>query len=216
MTIEDARRIVQETSQEIAELLKQRPGNEAVIDAKIKAVRARRSEALIQVALVDNTNIQVVTLGEPGVYKVPTVDGEGKVRFMHGGIQVAWHMGQASPSAYELGEAIGAGGEMAVSGTAIQGRIHPFPPDIDFDEHFHIVAETLAEGGEKAAKPIIEKIRQISGGPTPGRTDLEFRHLITFPKGRGKQVRMSLAQVRQPDAVTRLGAGIAALNGGNI
>ena len=219
MTIEDARRIVQETSKEIADLLKQRPGNEAAIDAKIAAIRTRRSEALIQVALVDNPNIQVVNEGEPGTYKVPTVDGEGKVRFLHGGIQVAWHMGQASTSAYTLGEALGAGGEMAVSGTAIQGRIHPFPPDIDFDEHIHVTAETLNEAGQKAAKPIIEKIRQISGGATPSRTDLEFRHLITFPKGpdgRRKTVRMSLAQVREGDAVAKLGAGIAALNGGNL
>lgn len=219
MTIDDARRIVQETSKEIADLLKQRPGNEAAIDAKIAAIRSRRSEALIQVALVDNPNIQVVNEGEPGTYKVPTVDGEGKVRFLHGGIQVAWHMGQASTSAYTLGEALGAGGEMAVSGTAVQGRIHPFPPDIDFDEHIHVTAETLNEAGQKAAQPIIDKIRQISGGATPGRTDLEFRHLITFPKGpdgRRKTVRMSLAQVREGDAVAKLGAGIAALNGGNL
>jgi len=216
MSIDDARRIVQETSQEIAELLKQRPGNEAAIDAKIAAVRARRSQALIEVALVDNPNIQVVSPGEPGTYRVPTEDGEGRVRYLHGGIQVAWHMGAASTSAYTTGEALSAGGKMAVSGTAIQGRIHPFPPDIDFDEHIHVVADTLAEAGEKAAKPIIENIRRISGGPTPGRTDLEFRHLVTFPKKPGKTSKLNLPDVRKADAVAKLGGAIAQLNGGNL
>jgi hypothetical protein len=216
MSIDDARRIVQETSQEIAELLKQRPGNEAAIDAKIATVRARRSEAMIQVALVDNPNIQVVKPGEPGTYRVPTVDGEGRVRYLHGGIQVAWHMAEASTSAYTIGEAIGAGGKMAVSGTAIQGRVHPFPPDIDFDEHIHVVAGTLEEAGRAAAKPIIDSIRKISGGPTPGRTDIEFRHLITFPKKPGKTLRMSLSQAREGDAVAKLGHAIAQLNGGNL
>ena len=215
MSIEEARRIVQESSREIAELLRMRPGNEAVIDSRIEEIRRRRAAAMIEVALVDNPVIQVVRPGDPGTYRVPTVDGEGRVRYLHGGIQVAWHMAATSTSAYSLGEGIGAGGDMAIAGTAIQGRVHPFPPDIDFDEHIHVVADTKREAGMIAAGRIIASIRRISGGPVPGRTDIEFRHLLTFPSG-GRGIRMSLGEVLGGGALSRLGRAISMLNGGNI
>src|SRR5262249_7084297 len=119
MSVEDARRIVQESSRQIAELLKQRPGNEAAIDAQIELIRQRRAQAMIEVALVDNPAIQVVRPGDPGTYRVPTVDADGRVRYLYGGIQVAWHAGATSPSAYTLGDALSAGGDMAIAGTAI-------------------------------------------------------------------------------------------------
>ncbi|HEX2093049.1 MAG TPA: hypothetical protein VHG28_11630, partial [Longimicrobiaceae bacterium] len=215
MSIDDARRVLQESSREIAALLRQRPGNEAEIDRQIEEIRRRREQALIEVALAENPAIQVVRPGEPGTYRVPTVDAEGRVRYLHGGIQVAWHLGQASPSAYTLGEALGTGGEMAVAGTAVQGRVHPFPPDIDFDEHIHVVARNLEEAGRLAARQIIAGIRRISGGPVPGRTDLEFRFLRTFPRG-GRGISMNIRGVLLPDAEVTLGRAIARLNGGNI
>ena len=216
LSIDEARRIVQESSRQIAELLKERPGNESAIDARIEAIRRRRSLAMIEVALVENPAIQVVQPGDPGTYRVPTVDADGRVRYLYGGIQVAWHMGPTSTSAHTLGEALGAGGQMAVAGTAVQGRVHPFPPDIDFDEHIHVVADTVEEAGRLAAGRIISNIRRISGGPVPGRTDLEFRHLLTFPRGGGSGIRMSLGQLLRADATTRLGRAIAQLNGGNM
>jgi hypothetical protein len=172
---------------------------------------------MVQVALVDNPAIQVVRPGDPGTYRVPTLDGEGRVRYLYGGIQVAWHLAPTSPSAYTLGEGLSAGGDMAIAGTAIQGRVHPFPPDIDFDEHIHVVADTKREAGMIAASRIIASIRRISGGPVPGRTDIEFRQLLTFPRGRRSTgIRMSLGEILSGSAVSRLGTAIAALNGGNI
>lgn len=215
LSIDEARRIVQASSAEIAELLRQRPGREAAIDAQIDAVRRRREAAMVEVALVDNPSIQVVRPGDPGMYRVPTLDADGRVHYLYGGIQVAWHMAAASSSAYTLGGALGAGGEMAIAGTAIQGRVHPFPPDIDFDEHIDVVANTLDDAGRIAAQRIIDSIRRISGGAAPGRTDIEFRHLLTFPGG-GRGIRMSLGQVLAGNAVRVLGRAIASLNGGNM
>ncbi|MFY2826012.1 DUF4157 domain-containing protein [Ruegeria sp. MALMAid1280] len=215
MSIDEARRILRDSSREIQELLRRRPTDPAGIDAKIEAIRRRRSEALIEVALTDNPAIQVVRRGEPGTYRVPTVDADGRVRYLHGGIQVAWHMAPASSSAYTLGGALSAGGNMAVAGTAVQGRVHPFPPDIDFDEDIHVVSATVEEAGRKAARRIINQIRRISGGPVPGRDDLEFRFLITFPS-RGRGLRLTLGEVLRGSAYGRLARAISRLGGGNI
>ncbi len=217
MPIEEARRIVRESSREIASLLRQRPGNEVAIDAQIEVVRQRRALAMVEVALTDNPAIQVVRPGDPGVYRVPTLDADGRVRYLHGGIQVAWHMAAASPSAYNIGGALSAGGQMAVAGTAVQGRVHPFPPDIDFDEHIHVVADTLAEAGRIAASRLIGNIRRVHGRRVPGRTDVEFRHLISFPLPRGSNgIKMSLGQVLRGGGVSFLGRAISRLNGGNL
>jgi hypothetical protein len=216
MTVADARRIVQESSQKIAELLARRPGNEAVIDAEIEKVRKAREQAMVELVLVENPVIQVVRPGEPGTYRVPTVDADGRVRYLHGGIQVAWHLAQTTTSAYTLGGALGVGGEVAVSGTAIQGRVHPFPPDVDFDEHIHVVAPTRDEAALLAARRIIAGILRISGGPVPGRPDLEFRHLLTFPLGGARGGSMNLRGVQLPGADRVLARRIAELNGGNI
>ena len=216
LSVEDARKTVQESSQKIQDLLaKRRSDNAAEIDAQVEEIRRKRSEAMAIVTLTDNPLIEVVEPGDPGVYRVPTVDASGRVQYLHAGLQVAWHLAQSSTSVYTLGQAIGAGGQMAVAGTAIQGRIHPFPPDVDFDEHLHVVAETRPKAGRMAAERIIAAIRKISGGPTPGRNDLEFRSLLTFPNG-GRGIKMSLGEVLAGDAVTKLGAAIAALNGGNL
>lgn len=215
-SVEDARKTVQDASQKIQDLLaRRRSDNAPEIDAQVEEIRRQRSEAMAIVTLTDNPLIEVVQPGDPGVYRVPTVDASGRVRYLHAGLQVAWHLAQSSTSVYTLGEAIGAGGQMAVAGTAIQGRVHPFPPDVDFDEHLHVVAETRRQAGRIAAERIVAAIRRISGGPTPGRNDLEFRSLLTFPNG-GRGIKMSLADVLAGDAVTKLGAAIAALNGGNL
>ena len=216
LSVEDARRTVQESSQKIQELLaRRRSDNAADIDAQVEEVRRKRSEAMAIVTLTDNPLIEVVEAGDPGVYRVPTVDASGQVQYLHAGLQVAWHIAQSSTSVYGLGRAIGAGGQMAVAGTAVQGRVHPFPPDIDFDEHLDVVAETRPQAGRIAAEQIIAAIRKISGGPTPGRSDLEFRSLASYPVG-GSGIKLALGEVLGGGAVPRLGAAIAALNGGNL
>ncbi|MBP2326041.1 hypothetical protein JOF56_006426 [Kibdelosporangium banguiense] len=215
-SVDDARQTVQESSRQIQQLLDTRtPENEREVDAQIDAIRRRRAGAMAIVALTDNPLIEVVEPGDPGVYRVPTVDAEGRVRYLHGGLQVAWHLAQASTSAYSLGETLSAGGEMTVAGTAIQGRVHPFPPDVDFDEHIHVVANTRQEAGRMAAERLVANIRRISGGPVPGSSQVEFRHLLTFPEG-GRGIRMSLDDINSGDAVATLGRAIANLAGGNM
>jgi hypothetical protein len=181
LSIDEARKILAETSAQIAELLRNRPADPAGTDRRIEEIRRRRAAAMVTVAMVENPAIQVVQGGDPGIYRVPTVDADGRVRYLHGGIQVAWHLAAASTSAYTLGGALSAGGEMAVAGTAIQGRVHPFPPDVDFDETIHVVANTLADVGRIAAGQIIANIRRVHGRRIPGRSDVEFRALLVFP-----------------------------------
>lgn len=213
--IDDARRELARTSREIADLLSRRRGREATVDAQIEELRRRRAKALVTVALVDNPAIQVVRPGDPGTYRVASPDAAGGIRYLYGGISVGWHLAPASTSAYTLGGALGVGGQMAVAGTAIQGRVHPFPPDVDFDEHLHFVANTRQEAAERAARTIVDGILRISGGPVPGRDDLEFRHLVAYPAG-GKSTAMSLGQLQRPDGVSKLAHQIATLNGGNL
>jgi hypothetical protein len=213
--IDDARRELSRTSREIADLLSRRRGREATVDAQIEQLRRRRATALALVTLVDNPALQVVRPGDPGTYRVASPDAAGGVRYLYGGVSVGWHLAPASTSAYTLGGALGVGGQMAVAGTAIQGRVHPFPPDVDFDEHLHIVAETRQEAARQAAGKIIDGILRISGGPVPGRDDIEFRHLVAYPNG-GKSTAMSLNELNRRAAVPRLAHLIATLNGGNL
>jgi hypothetical protein len=215
--IDEARRIVTETGREIADLLRRRAGDPEGVDRQIEVLRRRRQEALVTVVLVDNPALQVVRLGDPGTYRTPTRDDSGRVRYLHGGLPVAWHLGPATTSAYTLGGALGvAGGQMAVAGTAIQGRVHPFPPDVDFDEHIHVIARTRSEAARTVAYRLVQGVRRISGGPRPGRSDLEFRHLVSYPGGGGRKMSMSLGDMLRPGAVTRLARAIEGLSGGNL
>ncbi|WP_150494638.1 hypothetical protein [Streptomyces kanamyceticus] len=213
--IDDARRELVRTSRAIAELLSRRRGRDDAVDAQIEELRHRRAKALVTVALVDNPALQVVGPGDPGTYRVATPDAAGGIRYLYGGISVGWHLAAASTSAHTLGGALRVGGQMAVAGTAIQGRVHPFPPDIDFDEHVHVVADDKEEAARRAARRIVAGVFRISTGPRPGRDDLEFRHLVAYPVGRGSTA-MSLGQLQRPDGVSKLAKLIATLDGGNL
>jgi hypothetical protein len=215
LSIDDARRELARTSREIADLLSRRKGDEKAVDAKIEELRRRRATALATVALVENPAIEVVRPGDPGTYRVATTDADRRVRYLHGGVSVGWHLAPASTSAYTLGTALGVGGQMAIAGTAIQGRVHPFPPDVDFDEHLDVVADTLPVAARLAAQRIVDGILRISGGPVPGRDDLEFRHLVVYP-ATAKSTGISLGQLQRPDAVKRLAGLIEGLDGGNL
>lgn len=66
------------------------------------------------------------------------------------------------------------------------------------------------------ASRLVQGVRRISGGPRPGRTDLEFRHLVAYPGAGGRKTSMSLGAILRADAVRTLAGAIERLNGGNL
>lgn len=192
-SIEDARRQIQRASREIAELVRQRPnpvGREPTpderreqerIDRQIAEIQQRRAEALVEVVLADNPNAQVVDPAR-GIYRVPVVDGQGHVQYLYGSISVVWNLNQVSPSVFSIGAHIssrrspGVTPILGVGGTGIQGRVQPFPGDIDYVEDINVVADTPLEAGYAIADTVIEFVRR-----NQDREDFEFLRLMVFP-----------------------------------
>ncbi len=218
MTIDEARRIVQQTSAAIEAALARRPGHERDVDAEIEVLRRRRDAALIEVALTDNPAIQVVRPGPSGDYRVPMIDDSGRVRHVHGGILVAWNLGPVPPSAFGTGAQLGSdprfqGEPMAIAGTAVQGRVHPYPPDVDFDEHLDIAASSAWQAGKIVTNAIIGFVNR-----NETRGNVEFTNMTAFPT-RGTPGRFTRADVlaardgntekfgKIAGAISRLGAG---------
>jgi hypothetical protein len=228
-SVADARRTVQEASGRIAELVRLRPADPAKtpaekaeqerIDRDIAVLQRQRSEALVEVVLADNPNVQIVDRAR-GIYRVPVRDGQGRIAWVYGSIIVVWHLQQLSPSVFDLKAHIRSNPpaglppdtsvttNLLVGGSGIQSRVQPFPGDIDFGEEFEITAPTDAAAGAAAAATIAEFV-----GRTAGRPDLEFLHMNIYPaKGSGGKTKTwSRAEILDPGRRADLGRDLSHL-----
>ena len=179
--MEKARRIVQDASKHIAELVRTRPDpavdpdGAAGIDLKIKKIEKNRRDALIHVVQADNPSIEVVDR-KLGIFQVPFMDEQGNTRYVYGSILVVWHLKEISPSVWKLRSQIGSvtnepgvTTRLTVAGTAIQSRVQPYPGDVDFVEEIDIKADTAIEAGRALARTVIEFVQRNSANP-----NLEF------------------------------------------
>jgi hypothetical protein len=169
-SIEDARQQVQEASRHLAELVRQREtasdDEREEIDRQIAEVERNRSEALVEVVLAENPNVQIVDRAR-GIYRVPVVDGQGHVQYLYGGILVAWHIAEVAPETFSIGVNIrersgqpNVASDIGVAGTGVQGRINPYPGDIDFVEQIEITAEDEVAAGTSLAEAVIDFVRR--------------------------------------------------------
>ncbi len=208
-SVADARRALQEASQRIAALVRQRPeppssrrptpaerAEQERIDLEIATIQRQRSEALVEVVLAENPNVQIVDRSR-GIYRVPVTDGSGRVEWIYGSIVVVWHLQRVSPSVFDLRAQIrsrppatlppdtSVTPRLLVGGSGIQSRVQPFPGDIDFGEEFEITAPTEDAAGAAAAATIAEFVSRTSERP-----DLEFLYMNIYPaSGSGGRTR---------------------------
>ena len=198
-----ARRIVQESSRRIADLVEKRPAadnpnpeqrkEQMRIDKEIAAIQHERADALVDVVLTENPVIEIVDRRR-GLYRVGMVDSRGRVTHIYGAISVAWNLRQISPSAFTLRAQInarphppGIQTRMTLGGTSIQGRVQPFPGDLDFVEEIDVTAPSKRKAGEAAAKAVIEFVaRNLSS------REYEFLRMTIF-RGPGYE-----AQAKDP------------------
>ena len=224
------RRQVQEAARKIAALVRVRPdptvdpAGAARVDAAIAKLQKEREDALVEVVLSENPIIQVVDRGK-GLFRVPMTDPSGTVIYVYGAISVVWHLAQISPSAFRIGATIsarptaGVTTRLGLGGTGIQGRVQPFPGDLDFVEEIDIVAADEAAAGDAAAGRIIEFVAR-----NKGRTDLEFLRLIIFapalsgPPSGGPRSRgiWTEAEILDPSLRPELARQLSKTAGGNI
>ncbi len=196
--IEDERRIVQESSQRIAELVRRRPTTitpnddqrliQKHIDLKIAEIQHERAQALEAVVLVDNPEIQS-TDRERGCYRVPVKDGEGQIHWFSARIPAIWHLHRLDPAVFTLAESIRAKPQsvelppdtrvmshLLIGGTSAQSRIQPYPGDIDYNETYDVRAPTPAAAAEAMAAIIAEYVSRTARDPK-----LEFDALRIMP-----------------------------------
>ena len=230
-SIEEARRVVQESSRRIVELVRQReatsdPADQERLDAEIAAIQQERSEALVEVVLAENPNVQIVDRAG-GIYRVPVTDGQGEVRWIYGSIVVVWHLHRVDPSVFTLGAqirtqppaALPAGTSVTprllVGGSGIQSTVQPFPGDIDFVEEFDVAAPDENAAGAAMAATVAGFVQRTSTSP-----DLEFISINLYPleseKRPGANYRWSRARVLDPSQRAELGQQMAELGGGRV
>jgi hypothetical protein len=191
ISVADARRVVQASSQDIAELVRQRPitnryftasaptpretADQERIDLEIAAIHHDRLSALAQVVLADNAKVQVVDPGQ-GIYRVPIADGQGRAHWLSGSLLPVWHLQRFNPSVFSLAEAIRSYPASAalpsgtqvtchlwLGGTSSQSAVHPYPNDIDFSEQF------IVKAPDKNAANEAKKYSPLRG-PSPFRS----------------------------------------------
>ncbi len=192
------RRVVQESSGRIAELVHLRPAtltpNEAQalvqqrIDDEIAAIQQARAKDLEALVPVDNPRVESVDR-ERGIYRVAVSDGRGQSHWFSGRIPAIWHLHQLDPAVFTLAESIRSQPQAAelpkdtrveahllVGGTSAQSMVQPFPGDIDYNETFFVHAPTPAAAGEAMATIVVELVTRTSTDPR-----LEFDALRIMP-----------------------------------
>lgn len=233
----DARRIVQESSQHIAELVRLRPAGRArdkgaaviqqQLDGEIAAIQRERAGALKTVVLADNHGVQLADR-ERDIYRVVITDGQNRIRWLSGRIPAIWHLHQLDPAVFTLAESIRSRPQAAelpaetqidthllVGGTSAQSLVHAFPGDIDYDETFVVQAPTPAAAGEAMAALFVELVERSALSP-----NLEFDalHLMVPPARRtvGSDYEWPRSRLLDPTQRQELARQFATLDGGRL
>lgn len=229
-SIADARRTVQQSSRQIAELVRKReaaaghPADIAKIDAEIAKIQRARSDALVELVLAENPNVQIVDRAK-GIYRVPITDGAGRVQWVFGSISVVWHLQRLSPSVFTLGADIRANPpptlppgttvstHLLVGGSGIQSTVQPFPGDIDFAEEFNIAAPDAHSAGIAAADTIAGFVGRSSSS-----REIEFLVLRVRPPApvSGKVYDWPAARILDPAQRAELADQLATTTDGRI
>jgi hypothetical protein len=145
---------------------------QARVDREIADLQRQRRDALIEVVLAENPNVQVVNR-EKGIYRTPVVDQAGLVRWVYGSVTVLWHIDALSPSVFTLGADIaarpkpgsGVTSRLLVGGSGAQSVVQPHPGDIDFAEELQVKARSAEAAGAALAETIIEFVRRNKRNP---------------------------------------------------
>ena len=201
-SVAEARRILQESSARIADLVKQRPAVNPFknpitplekaelerIDQEIAAIERQRSEALVEVVLSENTDAQAADRTKD-ICRVPMIDDKGREQWLSGRSLPIWHLQTLNPVVFSFAEVMRSRPKGAVlpvntqvtthlflAGTSSQGAVHPYPGDIDFAEQFIVRAPDEAAAGEAMATILVESLTRISTD-----SNLEFDVLRIMP-----------------------------------
>ncbi|MDJ0900222.1 MAG: hypothetical protein QNJ55_15570 [Xenococcus sp. MO_188.B8] len=237
ISVAEARRLVQESSTRIADLVAQRPTSSdlsptelaevARIDAEIEAIRTERADALETVVLAERPDVEIVDRAR-GIYRVPIADGEGGNHWFYGNLVPLWHLDHLDPAVLKLASSIGSqpaqaklpdGTEvvthLAIAGTTSQSAVHPFPGDIDFSEDLIVTAPTAQAAAEAVAALVVEFV-----GRNTDNQILEFDKLriMPLPESRieGDEYEWSRERILDSAQYSELISQLATIDGGRV
>ena len=228
------RRIVQESSQRIAELVRLRPATLTpdateleLIDRDILRIQRERADALEAVVLSDNPAIEPVDR-ERGIYRVPVADGQNRTRWFSARIPAIWHLHRLDPAVFTLAESIQSRPQAAelpadtrvdsrllVGGSSAQSMVQPFPGDIDYNEPTVVYAPTPAAAGEALASVVVELVTRTARDP---RLEFDALRVMPLPPQRvtGTDYRWPLARILDPAQRTELARQLSSVNLGRV
>ncbi len=236
-SVAEARRLVQESSSRIADLILQRPTSTDLspvelaevtrIDAEIEAIRTERADALETVVLAERPDVEVVDRAR-GIYRAPIADGEGIISWFYGSLVPLWHLDRLDPSVLNIASSITSRPEqaklpdgtevvthLAIAGTTSQSAVHPFPGDIDFSEDIIVTAPTAQAAAEAVAALVVEFV-----GRNGDNQILEFDKLriMPLPESRieGAKYEWTRDRILDPTQYSELISQLATIDGGRV
>ena len=237
ISVEEARRLVQESSNRIADLVAQRSTSSdlspielaevARIDAEIEAIRTERADALETFVLAERPDVEVFDRAQ-GFYRVPIADGEGGSHWFYGSLVPLWHLDHLDPSVFNIASSIASRPEqaklpegtavvthLAIAGTTSQSAVHPFPGDIDFSEDLIVTAPTAQAAAEAVAALVVEFVERNTDNRS-----LEFDKLRIMPllerRIEGAEYEWTRERILDPTQYSELISQLATIDGGRV
>ncbi len=237
ISIAEARRLVQESSTRIADLVAQRPTSSdlsptelaevARIDAEIEAIRTERVDALETVVLAERPDVEIVDRAR-GIYRAPIADGEGGIHWFYGSLVPLWHLDHLDPSVFNIASSIASRPEqaklpsgtevvtyLAIAGTTSQSAVHPFPGDIDFSEDLIVTAPTAQTAAEAVAALVVEYVERNANNRS-----LEFDKLRIMPTSErrieGTDYEWTRERILDPAQYSELISQLVTIDGGRV
>ena len=237
MSVAEARKLLQESSTRIADLIAQRPRSSdlspvelaevARIDAEIEVIRRERADALETVVLAERPDIEIVDRAR-GIYRAPIADGEGRISWFYGSLVPLWHLDHLDPSVFNIASSIVSQPEqaklptatevmthLAIAGTTSQGAVHPFPGDIDFSEDLIVTAPTHQAAAEAVAGVMVEFVERNADNKS-----LEFDKLRIMPLSERRiedaEYQWTRDRILDPTQYPELISQLATIDGGRV
>jgi hypothetical protein len=192
------RATVQATSSNIKALLDQRPASlvpsederqvQVSLDQQIAERVAERQPAYER--HVRRLRKEIEAIPDTPYFRLPVSDSKGAAHWFAGEIPALWQLRDLDDAVFTIAKdiqlhpenlSLPSGVEViqhfSIGGTSAQSMVHPYPGDIDYDEHF----EVLADSPEQATLVYADIIREFVGRNRSA-SEFEFSRLRVMPQ----------------------------------
>ncbi len=231
----EARRLVQDASSRISNLLRQRPADKrldpdktrlkSTIDQQIGTIEKERFAALQRVIQSQDGNILRADHAS-NIFLLSVRNHSGQKRWLSGNLLPIWHARGLDPDVLVLAATIGArpavvnfaegtkvDSKLLLAGTSSQAAVHPYPGDIDYAEEITVHAPNLEAAGEALANVVIEFVARTADDAN---LELDVLRIMPTPAKRQKNADYDWSESRILDPAEReeLASQLVIVDGG--